>query len=129
MQFGALVQTPARTSDTKNYIYLPARGGFNLGQRLFAYNTHTVCCTFKNLVSPDSLNGAELLCNGHAHFGLESFFAKSRKLENLLFELRGILSDLHETWHVHSSAGPDLQLSKEFCLVKKMCKLLTNTFL
>ena len=27
----------------------------------------------------DSLNGAESLCNGHAHFRLESFFAKTRK--------------------------------------------------
>ena len=29
VQFGGLVQAPARTSDTKNYIYLPA-GGANL---------------------------------------------------------------------------------------------------
>ena len=57
---------------------------------------------------------------GHAHFHLENVFAKLQKLEKLLFELLlGILSDLHETWHVHSSAGPDLKLSKEFCSVKK----------
>ena len=60
-----------------------SRGHYNLGQR---YNSHTVCRTLKNLVSPDSLNGAESLCNGHAHFHLESFFStKSQKLENLLF--------------------------------------------
>ena len=33
--------------------------------------------------------------------------------------LLGILSDLHETWDVHSLAGPDKKLSKEFCSVKE----------
>ena len=48
------------------------RGRYNLGQHVFAFNSHTVCHTFKNLVSPDSLNGAESLCSGHAHLRLEN---------------------------------------------------------
>ena len=104
----------------KKHHISTCRGCDNLGQRIFVYNSHTECWTFKNLVSPDSLNGAESLCYGHAHFCLESFFPKSQQLENLLFELLlGILSDLRKTWHVHSSATPDLKLSKEFSSVKK----------
>ena len=30
-----------------------SRGCYNLGQSVFAYNSHTVCHTFENLVSPD----------------------------------------------------------------------------
>ena len=48
------------------------------------------------------------------------FSLNRKKWKTYFFELLlGILSDLHETWHVHSSAGPDLKLSKEFCSVKK----------
>ena len=67
-------------------LHISTYGGrYKLGQHIFAYNSHTVCRTFKNLVSPDSLNGAESLCGGQAQFCLERFFAKSQKLENLLF--------------------------------------------
>ena len=108
---------------TQKTTYIRLQRSYNLGQRVFAYNSHTVCWKF--LLSPDSLNGAESFCNGHTHFRQESLFTKSYKLETLL----GILSDLHETWQAHSSAGPDLKLSIEFCSVKKMCKLFTNTFM
>ena len=67
VQFGGSVQTPANISDTKLHMST-CRGHYNLIQRVFAYNSHTVCGTFKNLVSADSLNGAESLCHGHAHF-------------------------------------------------------------
>ena len=73
-QFGWLVQTPANISDTqKNYIYPPAGGAITWANN---YNSHTVYRTFKNLASPDSLNGAESLCNDHVHFPLESFFSQ-----------------------------------------------------
>ena len=42
----------------------------------------------------------DYFATGHAHFHLERFC-----------EL--LLSNLRETWHVYSSAGPDLKLSKE----------------
>ena len=69
VQFGWLVQTPARTSNTKNYIYPPAGGAVTQANSFFA---HTVCCTF----------------NGHAHFCLESFFSQNRKYwKNYFFKL------------------------------------------
>ena len=75
------------------------RGHYNLGQRVFAYNSHTVCCTFKNPVSPHSVNGAESLCYLTHPLLPESFFPQNCKnwktyfLELLLW----ILSDLRET--------------------------------
>ena len=52
-----------RISQTQKNYRSVSRGCFNLGQRVFAYNSHTVCRTFTNLVSPDFLNGAESLCD------------------------------------------------------------------
>ena len=97
------------------------RGRYNLGKHVFAYNSQTVCRTFKNLVSPDSLNGAESLCNWPRPLPVERFFSLNRKNWKTYFFklLLGILSDLHETWHVQSLARPDQKLSKEFCSVKE----------
>ena len=67
-----------------------------------------------------NLNFSESLC---LWLRPQSFFVFSQNRKNCktyFFELLlGILSDLCETWHVHSSTGPDLKLSKEFCSVKK----------
>ena len=60
---------------------------------------------------------------GHGHFRLESFFfSQNRKNWKTFFELLlGILSDLRETWHVHSSAGPDLvSYQKNFAQLKNV---------
>ena len=87
----------------------------------------------KTLYPPDSLNGAESQSHafGHAHLRLESFFANRKNWKTYFFELLlGNLSDLRETWHVNSSAGPDLKLSKEFIeFIQIMRKLLTKKFL
>ena len=61
------------------------RGCYNLRQRVFAYNSHTVCRTFRNLVSPDSLNGAGSLWNWPHSLPPRKIFGKIANLENLLF--------------------------------------------
>ena len=58
----------------KLHIYA-CRGRYNLGQHVFPYNSHTVCHTFKNLVSPDSLNGAESPCNWPCPLPPRKFFS------------------------------------------------------
>ena len=78
VQFGGLVQTPANISDTKNY---------NLGKHIFAYNSQTVCRTFKNLVSPDSLNGAESLCEARPTSGSKVFSQNRKNWKTYFFEL------------------------------------------
>ena len=79
-------------------------GCYNLGQRVYTYNPHTVCRAFKKLTPPDSLNGAESLCNWPRPLPPWKFFSLNRK--NLLFQLLlGILSNMRETWNVYSSTG------------------------
>ena len=55
------------------------RGRYNLGQCTFACNSHTECRTFKKLVSPDSLNGAESLCNWPCPLPPRKIFGKTGK--------------------------------------------------
>ena len=103
------------------YIHIYAcRGHYNLGQCVFAYNSHTVCHTLKNLVSTDSLNGADSLCHWPRPLPPREFFCKiAKNWKTYFFKLLlENLSDLRETWHIHSSAGPHLKLSKEFCTGK-----------
>ena len=104
VQFGGLVQTPPNISSTKKRHIAACRGRYNLGKHVFAYNSQTICRTFKN-----SLNGAESLCNGHALFRLIVFLPNHKNWKTYFFELLvGILSDLRETWHVHSGFELDL---------------------
>ena len=115
LQFGGLVQTPANISDTKNYIYQPAGGTITQANTFLPITPKLYVVHSK---TPDSLNGAKSLCDWPRPLLVRKFFRKN--LKTYFFELPlGILSDLHETWHIHSSAGPDLKLSKEFCSVKK----------
>ena len=88
------------------------RGCYNLDQCVFAYNFHTACGTFKkHFVSPDSLT-LQLAPPTSAR----GFFPQNRtNWKTYFFKLLlSILSDLRETWHVHSSIGPDLKLSNSF---------------
>ena len=87
-------------------------------QRVLGYNSQTICHTFKNLISTDSLNSAESPGQGHSHFCLSCFSQHRKNWTTYFFELLlRVLSVQRETWQVQSSAGPDLKLSKEFWLV------------
>ena len=67
VQFGGLVQTPANISDTKNYIYPPAGGAITLVNMFLLITPKPYVVNSKilnlDLVSPESLNGAESLCD------------------------------------------------------------------
>ena len=75
-------------SQTHKKLHLSAcRGCYNLGKHVFACNSHTVGHTFKNLVSPDSLNGAESLCVFHLERFFFFFFRKITKTGKPTFTL------------------------------------------
>ena len=123
VQFVGLVQTPAQTSDTKKLHVFACRVCYNLGQRVFADNFHMICRTFKTLVSPNSPNRAESLCNRPRPLpptktAKPTFSNSSLGFCPICVKLR-----------IHSSAGPDLTLSKKILLGQTMHKLLANTFL
>ena len=54
--------------------------------RVFAYNSHTVCCRFKNLYPQIPWMELNHFASGPGNFLLESFFIKSQNPENLLFQ-------------------------------------------
>ena len=56
------------------------RWRYNQGKCILAYNSHILCCTFKNLISTCSLNCAESCDIGHAHFRRPLF---SANLQNI----------------------------------------------
>ena len=100
-------------SQTKKYTYLPAGGTIIWANTYLPITPTLYVAHSKTLYSQIPWMELNHIAIGHTHFRLDFFF--SQKLELLL----GILPDLHETWHTHSSAGPDLKLSIEFCSVKK----------
>ena len=57
---------PKNVRKKNNNLGGQARGAEGTRMQADAYNSHTLQRTFKNLVSPDSLNGAESLFNMEA---------------------------------------------------------------
>ena len=85
------------------------RWRYNGCNRVFACNFHILNNTFTNLISICSLNRAGFSDIEHAHFCCTFRSLNCHICKTYFFKLLlGILSDLHETWHVHSLAGPDL---------------------
>ena len=88
---------------------------YNGCNRVFACNFHILNNTFTNLISICSLNRAGFSDIGHAHFCCTFHLLNRHICKTYFFELLlGILIHVHETWHVHSSAGADLKLSKSY---------------
>ena len=85
------------------------RWPYKQGKCVLANNSHTLCCTFKNLISMHSLNCAESCHIGHSHFHLNFFFSQIHKMKQTYFFklLSGDFTDLHQTLHTASLDSPD----------------------
>ena len=93
------------------YLISTTKWRYNRGKCILAYNSHILCCTFKNLISTHLLNCAESRGTGHAHLRLMFFPCLCEIPQTYFFKLLpGDFTDFHATLHTASVDSPDKKL-------------------
>ena len=106
------------------------RWRYNQGKCILAYNSHILCCTFKNLIFTRSLNCTETRDIGHAHFHLLFFPANSWNVANLLFQTPPRRFHRFPRNFVHSICGLSWQKGiKTILIFETILNLINNNFL